>query len=484
VDVIFPTSASVDYTYGDSDHKHAVTGISTGETYNYDANGNMTYRIEGGQTYNQTFDAENRLISVTVNSQTTQFVYDGDGNLVKKIKPDGTCTIYVGGVYEVEKVACGGATTHTRVYYPAGGAMRVDGTLYFVIKDHLGSASVVTDASGDIVDEQRYFPYGESRLAGDNMLTDRLFTGQREMAELGIYDYGARFYDPLLMRFIQPDTLIPDPTDPQMLNRYSYAGNSPLNYSDPSGYTRIDVINRLKRAYGKHLWQEGGASKYWNQTGKRWDFKPGDDSATTSNTKGTIKLVDITAPGITLGGVGAWLMWAWFGDPPSGTTTVPNASVTLASLTGGGGGGGGSLGDAGNNPLLLLALIFNAGFTQSQQQTLISLTQQTGLDFEGITFSIMEGAPQEYVASGSENNIAINQSSFFSMSQSQQLFVLREEFGHHLQKITEIATGTAAAVEEAAKNFAAGLGGIGGSEFMPAIFIIPSNWKYNPSIIT
>lgn len=46
------------------------------------------------------FDNENRLASVTVNGQTTQFVYDGDGNLVKKIKPDGSKTIYVGGLYE------------------------------------------------------------------------------------------------------------------------------------------------------------------------------------------------------------------------------------------------------------------------------------------------------------------------------------------------------------------------------------------------
>jgi RHS repeat-associated protein/uncharacterized repeat protein (TIGR01451 family) len=332
VDVIFPTSASVDYDNRPDNHQ--VRSLSTGETYNYDANGNMTYRIEGGQTFTQTFDAENRLISVTVNSQTTQFVYDGDGNLVKKIKPDGTCTIYVGGVYEVEKVACGGATTHTRVYYPAGGAMRVDGTLYFVIKDHLGSASVVTNASGNLVDEQRYFPYGESRLAGDNMLTDRLFTGQREMAELGIYHYGARFYDPLLMRFIQPDTLIPNPADPQMLNRYSYAGNSPLNYSDPSGYTRIDVINRLKRAYGKHLWQEGGASKYWNRTGKRWDFKPGDDSDTTDTI--TPDLI-YTGRGITLSYLIS-LGLVTTGTTTTTTTTVPNASVTLASLTGEGGG--------------------------------------------------------------------------------------------------------------------------------------------------
>jgi RHS repeat-associated protein/uncharacterized repeat protein (TIGR01451 family) len=227
------------YTYGDSAHVHAVTSLSTGESYTYDANGNMITRVEGGLTYTQNFDAENRLASVTVSGQTTQFVYDGDGNLVKKIEPDGTCTIYVGGVYEVEKATCGGSVTHTRVYYPAGGAMRVDGTLYYVLKDHLGSASVVTDASGNIVGEQRYYPFGETRWTSGTMLTDKLFTGQREMAGLGIYHYGARFYEPYLNHMTQPDSIVPDPANPQAWNRYAYSFNNPLRYTDPSGHKPI-----------------------------------------------------------------------------------------------------------------------------------------------------------------------------------------------------------------------------------------------------
>ncbi|MEK7787751.1 MAG: hypothetical protein AAB658_20290, partial [Chloroflexota bacterium] len=80
---------------------HAVSSLSTGETYQYDANGNMTQRVEGGLTYTQNFDTENRMTSVVVSGQTTQFVYDPDGILLAKAKPDGSGTLYLGGLYEV-----------------------------------------------------------------------------------------------------------------------------------------------------------------------------------------------------------------------------------------------------------------------------------------------------------------------------------------------------------------------------------------------
>jgi uncharacterized protein RhaS with RHS repeats len=69
--------------------------------------------------------------------------------------------------------------------------VRINSTLYYILKDHLGSASVVTNASGVTVGEQRYYPYGETRLTTGTIYTDKLFTGQREMTGLGIYHYGA-----------------------------------------------------------------------------------------------------------------------------------------------------------------------------------------------------------------------------------------------------------------------------------------------------
>ena len=159
--------------------------------------------------YIQNYDSEKRLISVNVTGQSlpTLFIYDGDGNLVKQYKPDGSRALYVGGIYEVTKNS-GGTVTGTKTYYPAAGAMRDGSTLYYVLKDHastklstsLGSASVLTNASGSIVTgaDTRYYPFGEARSDTLPMVTDKLFTGQRQIAELGIYHYGARFYSSYL----------------------------------------------------------------------------------------------------------------------------------------------------------------------------------------------------------------------------------------------------------------------------------------------
>jgi len=52
---------------------------------------------------------------------------------------------------------------------------------------------------------------------------------------MGLYFYEARYYDAALGRFISADTIVPDPNNPQSLNRYSYVLNNPLRYTDPTG---------------------------------------------------------------------------------------------------------------------------------------------------------------------------------------------------------------------------------------------------------
>ncbi len=83
-----------------------------------------------------------------------------------------------------------------------------------------------------------YRPYGEAVAPGvgaPNSPPEFGFTGQRFVKAAEIYDYGARMYDPTLGRFLQPDVLVPEPFNPQNLNRYSYVLNDPTNRIDPSG---------------------------------------------------------------------------------------------------------------------------------------------------------------------------------------------------------------------------------------------------------
>ena len=80
----------------------------------------------------------------------------------------------------------GSSVTRTVTYYPVADAMRINSTLYHTLKDHLGSASVVTDSTGVIVGGQRYYPYGETRWTTGTIYTDKLFASQREISGLSI----------------------------------------------------------------------------------------------------------------------------------------------------------------------------------------------------------------------------------------------------------------------------------------------------------
>jgi RHS repeat-associated protein len=87
-------------------------------------------------------------------------------------------------------------------------------------------------------------PFGQVRyLPGTPAITntDLGYTGQRELdPEMGLMDYKARFYSPYLNQFTQPDTIVSDPYNPQDWNRYAYARNNPVKYTDPSGHRPIE----------------------------------------------------------------------------------------------------------------------------------------------------------------------------------------------------------------------------------------------------
>jgi len=192
-------------------------------------------------------------VSSSADPDDTSFVYDAGGGRIRRARGD-DATYYIGPV-EIETDS--GDVTETHSIYSLGGGVTAvrtvtspgdDGEFTFTFGDHLGSSSTVWQAGdpGDtdpgVTSFQRYYPYGEPRDAyNPNLPTDHTFTGQISDGLLddggtGLMYYGARYYDPRVGRFAAADTIIPDPGNPQDLNRYAYVHNNPTNGTDPSGH--------------------------------------------------------------------------------------------------------------------------------------------------------------------------------------------------------------------------------------------------------
>jgi RHS repeat-associated protein len=239
--------------------------------------------VMNGITYKQEYNTENRISSIMKLASGTcadqnptlttkwDFAYDGDGTRVSTLTTPfdengapQTATLtayYFGGAYEVTN---GLAKSYYRVASLwdnfAGQTIMKDsnGDLSYFLTDHLGSVVAVTDEEGDLISQQRYLPFGGVRTnvtTPNSPNTDYGYTGQRNLDDdIGLMDYKARFYSPLLGRFISPDTVIPNLT--QGLNRYSYVYNSPINYNDPSGHNPqcgpdgIYCSNNFEESYG------------------------------------------------------------------------------------------------------------------------------------------------------------------------------------------------------------------------------------------
>ena len=116
-----------------------------------------------------------------------------------------------------------------------------------LLTDHLGSTAVTADGSGTKYGELRYKAWGETRFSEGTTPTMYRFTGQHLNESIGLYFHKARYYDPALGRFIQPDTIVPQPANPQSLNRFSYVLNNPVRYMDPSGHALEDGYGILWR---------------------------------------------------------------------------------------------------------------------------------------------------------------------------------------------------------------------------------------------
>ena len=197
----------------------------------YDANGNMTLRLKDGARYFLSYDAENRLTSVS-GTVSASFAYNGDGQRVTATIGT-TTTAYIGGYFEWQAGV-------GKSYYFAGGqrvAMRTSTDVKYLLGDHLSSTSVTALASGAFDTGTRYYPWGGVRWSSGASPTDYMFTGQQEVSYINLYWYGSRWYDQSLGRFIQPDSIVPFTAQgTQAFDRYAYTNNDLVRYTDPTGH--------------------------------------------------------------------------------------------------------------------------------------------------------------------------------------------------------------------------------------------------------
>ncbi|MBT4936678.1 RHS repeat-associated core domain-containing protein, partial [Candidatus Peregrinibacteria bacterium] len=109
--------------------------------------------------------------------------------------------------------------------------------------DHLGGASIDTDADANVLQSIDYYPFGETHVSKNtsSYKNNYAFTGQELDEDTGLYYYKARYYHPEIGRFLSLDPWAGDISDPQTLNKYSYTRNNPLKYIDPSGESPIDM---------------------------------------------------------------------------------------------------------------------------------------------------------------------------------------------------------------------------------------------------
>ena len=94
-----------------------------------------------------------------------------------------------------------------------------------------------TEEGGAASGVQRYSAFGEVRSRGGEMPTVYQYTGQlSQMEAVGLYHYGARWFDPAGAHFTQADTLVPELVNSLDWDRYAYGRGNPLKYTDPTGH--------------------------------------------------------------------------------------------------------------------------------------------------------------------------------------------------------------------------------------------------------
>lgn len=231
----------------------------------YDSNGSLTKEIYSrlgvdAQEVNYAWDAQNRLAGITyhTNNQPTfaqsadnylQFVYDDFGNRVKKSSSRGDTMYYFNdGLTVLNEIKSDGTVGKTIVRgFDQIAEIDQDGKISYIHQDVLGSAVMISNEQGTVTMQYEYNPFGQiiTEVGDSSTGTNYLFTNQEFDPESELYYYNARYYNPVLGRFISRDAMLGRDGDVLSRNLYIYVKNNPLKYKDSTGNTPELILQKL-----------------------------------------------------------------------------------------------------------------------------------------------------------------------------------------------------------------------------------------------
>ncbi|WP_428951511.1 polymorphic toxin-type HINT domain-containing protein [Streptomyces sp. cg35] len=240
--------AKTTYCYTKIDQPHFLTGTTTKgdcaaqeRTYTPDKAGNTTKRPGTSAAQDLVWSEDGKLAKLTENSKATEYLYDASGELLIRSTQGGDRILYT-GTTELHLRSDG--TTWAQRYYVAGAqaiALRSNesGTnkLTYLAGDHHGTSSLAISADSAQTVSKRYmtaFGAERGKPTGTAWPDDKGFLGKTTDETTGLTHIDAREYDPAIGQFISVDPLL-DTAQSQSLNGYSYANNTPVTASDPSG---------------------------------------------------------------------------------------------------------------------------------------------------------------------------------------------------------------------------------------------------------
>ncbi|MBX7138788.1 MAG: hypothetical protein K1X83_12500 [Oligoflexia bacterium] len=211
-------------------------------SFSYDRNGNLESEINSslGRTTTYTYNQENKIARISSGTTYTEYFYGPYGEKVAQ-SDNGNITYYLESGLELR------GNNVAFIYRMNGSTAAIleNGAIHFLYSDLTNSTRRVINGSTNqperVLD---YYPFGTAYNNSGTYTPRYTFAGE-DSSNLGVSDLGERGYASSYGRFIQPDTVTPDISDPQSLNRYTYVRNNPVSGVDPTGNSDDNTIGQL-----------------------------------------------------------------------------------------------------------------------------------------------------------------------------------------------------------------------------------------------